>query len=98
MPCCWNKTGTLTLGKPSVTDIIAAAGYSRDEVLRLAAFSRKKFGTLTGGKPSLKPPPKRNWHFFTTSQFSAMPGLGIEAGVDGKQIVLGNLKLLKRKN
>jgi Cu+-exporting ATPase len=91
-----DKTGTLTLGKPSVTDIIAAAGYSRDEVLRLAA-SAEKNSEHSLAEAIVKTAAEKKLALFTTSQFSAMPGLGIEAVVDGKQIVLGNLKLIEEK-
>ena len=36
-----DKTGTLTMGKPAVTDIIAAAGYTQEDILRLAASAEK---------------------------------------------------------
>jgi Cu+-exporting ATPase len=91
-----DKTGTLTMGKPSVTDIIAAAGYSQDEVLRLAA-SAEKNSEHSLGEAIVKTAAGKNLTLSAASQFSAMPGLGIEAVVDGKQIVLGNLKLIEEK-
>jgi P-type Cu+ transporter len=91
-----DKTGTLTQGKPSVTDIIAAAGYSRDEVLRLAA-SAEKNSEHSLGEAIVKNATGKNLILSAASEFSAMPGLGIEAEVDGKQIVLGNLKLIEER-
>jgi Cu+-exporting ATPase len=89
-----DKTGTLTQGKPSVTDIIAAAGYSRDEVLRLAA-SAEKNSEHSLAEAIVKTATGKNLTLSAASDFMAMPGLGIEAVVDGKQVVLGNLKLIQ---
>jgi Cu+-exporting ATPase len=91
-----DKTGTLTQGKPSVTDIIAAAGYSRDEMLRLAA-SAEKNSEHSLAEAIVKTATGKNLTLSAASDFMAMPGLGIEAVVDGKQIVLGNLKLIEEK-
>jgi len=91
-----DKTGTLTMGKPSVTDIIAVAGYTRDEVLRLAA-SAEKNSEHSLAEAIVKTAAGKNLILSAASEFSAMPGLGIEAVVDGKQIVLGNLKLIEER-
>ena len=91
-----DKTGTLTQGKPSVTDIIAAAGYSQDEVLRLAA-SAEKNSEHSLAEAIVKTAAEKKLALSAAAEFSAMPGLGIEAVVDGKKIVLGNLKLIEER-
>jgi Cu+-exporting ATPase len=91
-----DKTGTLTQGKPAVTDIIAGAGYSHDEVLRLAA-SAEKNSEHSLAEAIVKTASEKKLALSPVSDFSAMPGLGIEAVVDGKQIVLGNLKLIEER-
>jgi Cu+-exporting ATPase len=91
-----DKTGTLTQGKPAVTDIIAGAGYSQDEVLRLAA-SAEKNSEHSLAEAIVKTASEKKLALSPVSDFSAMPGLGIEAVVDGKQIVLGNLKLIEER-
>ena len=89
-----DKTGTLTQGKPAVTDIIAAAGYSQNEVLRLAA-SAEKNSEHSLAEAIVKTAAEKKLALSAAAEFTAMPGLGIEAVVDGKQIVLGNLKLIE---
>jgi Cu+-exporting ATPase len=91
-----DKTGTLTQGKPAVTDIIAAAGYTRDDILRLAA-SAEKNSEHSLAEAIVKTASEKKLELSAASEFSAMPGLGIEAVVDGKQIVLGNLKLIEER-
>ena len=92
-----DKTGTLTQGKPAVTDIIAAAGYSKDEILRLAASAEKNSEhslaeAIVKGSCRKKP-----GAYLRPSEFNAMPGLGIEAMVEGKKLLLGNLKLIQER-
>ncbi|MGP8081075.1 MAG: heavy metal translocating P-type ATPase [Dehalococcoidales bacterium] len=91
-----DKTGTLTQGKPEVTDIIAAAGYTRDDILRLAA-SAEKNSEHALAEAIVKTAAEKKLELSAASEFSAMPGLGIEAVVDGKKIVLGNLKLIEER-
>jgi Cu+-exporting ATPase len=91
-----DKTGTLTQGKPSVTDIIAAAGYSQEEVLILAA-SAEKNSEHSLAEAIVKTAVEKKLELSAAAEFTAMPGLGIEAVVDGKQIVLGNLKMIEER-
>ena len=89
-----DKTGTLTMGKPEVTDIIAAAGYSKDDILRLAA-SAEKNSEHSLAEAIVKIASEKKLELSAASEFSARPGLGIEAVVDGKKILLGNMKLIQ---
>ena len=91
-----DKTGTLTEGKPEVTDIIAATGYSKDEILRLAA-SAEKNSEHSLAEAIVKEASGKNLELLPASEFKAMPGLGIEATVDGKNLLLGNLKLIQER-
>jgi Cu+-exporting ATPase len=92
-----DKTGTLTMGKPEITDIIAADGYTKEEILRLAA-SAEKNSEHSLAEAIVKTAAEKKLAFSPASEFSAMPGLGIEAVVDGKKILLGNLKLIQEHN
>jgi Cu+-exporting ATPase len=89
-----DKTGTLTMGKPEITDIIAVDGYTKDEILRLAA-SAEKNSEHSLAEAIVKTASEKKLAFSPPSEFNAMPGLGIEAVVDGKKILLGNLKLIQ---
>jgi Cu+-exporting ATPase len=91
-----DKTGTLTQGKPAVTDIIAETGYTKEELLRLAA-SAEKNSEHSLAEAIVKEAAEKNLALSPASGFNAMPGLGIEATVDGKKLLLGNLKLIKER-
>ena len=91
-----DKTGTLTQGKPAVTDIIAAAGYSKDEILRLAT-SAEKNSEHSLAEAIVKEAASKNLPLSPASEFNAIPGFGIEAIVDGKKLLLGNLKLIQER-
>jgi Cu+-exporting ATPase len=89
-----DKTGTLTQGKPEVTDIITAAPFSEDEVLRLAAAVEHD-SEHPLGEAVVRAARERQLEIQPTSGFTAIPGHGAEAIVDDKKILLGNLKLMQ---
>lgn len=93
-----DKTGTLTEGKPKVTDIIMAHGFIKDEVLRLNASVESKSGHPLS-KAVLEEAQKRNIVLSEKiEQFKSISGHGIEAIVDGKHVLAGNMKLMKDRN
>lgn len=92
-----DKTGTLTQGKPEITDIVATANYSNEEILRLAA-SVEKNSEHSLAETIVKTASEKSLKLFPTSDFNAMPGLGVEAMANGKQLIMGNLKLIKERN
>lgn len=89
-----DKTGTLTRGEPSVTDVLAAASSSEEEILRLAA-SAERVSEHPLAQAIVKAASERKLKTAPASDFIALPGLGIEASVGGKKIMLGNLRLMK---
>jgi Cu+-exporting ATPase len=91
-----DKTGTLTRGEPVVTDVVAATSFSADEVLRLAA-SAERVSEHPLAQAIIKAASERKLKTSRTSDFVALPGLGIEASVGGKKIMLGNLRLMKER-
>ncbi|HSJ83199.1 MAG TPA: heavy metal translocating P-type ATPase [Acidimicrobiia bacterium] len=88
-----DKTGTITRGEPSLTDITAFEGYTEDEVLRLAA-SAERGSEHPLGEAIVRAALDRELALSDPDQFSAVPGHGIEARVDGRNVVLGTLKLM----
>ncbi len=92
-----DKTGTITKGKPELTNIVAAAGFNEEEVLRYAAAvehnSEHPLATaiVEGGKTSNLVVPE-------ASEFNAIPGYGVEAQVEGHLVLLGNAKLMSQRN
>jgi len=92
-----DKTGTLTLGSPKVTDTIAVAPFTQDELLQLAA-SAEKSSEHPLGKAIVAEAAGKKLAMLPVSDFNSLPGLGIEARVDGKRLELGNLKLMQERN
>jgi len=88
-----DKTGTITRGAPSLTDIIAFEDHTEDEVLRLAA-SAEKGSEHPLGESIVRAAGERGFVLSDPDRFSAVPGHGIEAVVDGHRVVLGTLKLM----
>jgi Cu+-exporting ATPase len=91
-----DKTGTLTQGKPAVTDIIVMTSYIKEELLRLAA-SAEKNSEHSLAEAIVKEAAEKKLALSPASGFNAIPGFGIEAIVDGKKLLLGNLKLIQER-
>src|SRR5213080_3297977 len=88
-----DKTGTLTEGKPAVTEIVAAAGYLDTDVLRLAAsVERKSEHPLA--LAIVRAAEERGVTPGPASGFDSPAGKGALGLVDGKRIALGNSKFL----
>ena len=88
----FDKTGTITEGKPVVTDIITST-ISEDELLAIAASSEKG-SEHPLGEAIVKGAEERNIKFKEISNFKAIPGHGIQVEIEGKTILLGNKKLM----
>ena len=88
----FDKTGTITEGKPVVTDIITTT-ISEDELLSIAASSEKG-SEHPLGEAIVKGAEERNIKFKEISNFKAIPGHGIQVEIEGKVILLGNKKLI----
>jgi len=89
-----DKTGTLTEGKPQVTDIVAAASYKQEEVLRLAA-SVEHDSEHPLGEAVVKAAGETKLKLLHTTDFKAIAGHGAEAKIGKKKYLLGSLKLMK---
>ncbi len=93
-----DKTGTLTEGKPKVTDVIAAQGFSDEEILRLNAAAESKSGHPLS-KAILEEAEKRKLDIpQLIEKFNSISGHGVEALVEGKNVLVGNIRLMKDKN
>ena len=89
----FDKTGTLTVGEPSVTDVIPYGKYSADTVLMLAA-SVEKGSEHPLAEAIEKEAASRSLQLVNPSEFEAIPGKGVKAMIQGKEILLGNRKLM----
>jgi Cu+-exporting ATPase len=91
-----DKTGTLTEGKPRVTDIIAVPPYSREQVLSIAA-SVEHDSEHPLGEAVVRAAKEKGIDLLPTTFFRAVPGLGAEAQIKEKKLFLGSIKLMKEK-
>ncbi len=88
-----DKTGTLTEGKPKVIAVIAAAGLSEADVLRLAA-SVERGSEHPLAAAIVAAAAERNLAMAEVGDFDAPPGKGVIGTVDGRKVALGNTNFL----
>jgi len=102
----FDKTGTITEGKPRVTDVVLGNGVLRmdsgeDYFLQLAA-SAERGSEHPLGQAVVQEAEKRGLSVFPVTQFNAIPGRGIEAVIDAMQsqipILAGNRKLMEERS
>ncbi len=89
-----DKTGTITQGKPRVTDIKALNGFEESGVLQLAA-SAEKGSEHSLGAAVVAESQTQGLSFLPAKKFSAVPGRGITVTVDNKDLLFGNLAFMK---
>ncbi|WP_278278455.1 heavy metal translocating P-type ATPase [Acetoanaerobium noterae] len=92
----FDKTGTITEGKPVVTDIIETNEWNSEDILRLAA-SAEKGSEHPLGEAIVSKAKELNLKLEEIDDFSAIPGHGIKAAISGKQVWLGNLQLINNE-
>ncbi len=92
-----DKTGTITKGEPALTDVVAADGMTEDELLRLTA-SAERGSEHPLGEAIVRGAAARQVKLADMANFNALAGHGIEAVVDGRRLLLGNLKLMRDRN
>jgi Cu+-exporting ATPase len=88
-----DKTGTLTEGKPAVTAVMPAAGFSEAEILHLAA-SVERVSEHPLALAIVRAAEQRGMSFAAVTQFDSPTGKGAAGQVEGKRIKLGNAKFL----
>ncbi len=88
-----DKTGTVTEGRPSLTDIVTFGSFDEDRLLALAA-SAERGSEHPLGEAIVEGAKARNLELAEPDDFEAVPGHGIAASVDGHRVVLGNLKFM----
>src|SRR3990167_6947804 len=93
-----DKTGTLTQGKPKITDVVAVGGFTQEELLRLDAAAEAK-SSHPLSQAVLDEVKGRKLKIPTDiSKFKNLAGHGVEANVDGKHVLVGTIKLMKDRN
>lgn len=89
-----DKTGTITLGEPSLTDVVARGATDESTVLRLAA-SLERGSEHPLGEAIVKGAETRSITLAEATQFAAIPGHGVAGKVEGSAVLLGNAKLMR---
>ena len=90
-----DKTGTITRGKPQLTDVRPAPDFEQGELLRLAAAADRPSehplaqAIVDGARERHLDPPEPH-------SFDAVPGRGVEAVVEGRTVLIGNVRLMRR--
>ena len=93
----FDKTRTITEGKPKVTDIITVNNIDKDYLLQIAS-SAEKSSEHPLGEAIVRYGVENNLEFKNLENFNAIPGHGIEVSIDNKNILLGNKKLMNDRN
>ncbi len=89
-----DKTGTITRGEPTVTDVIPANGFDEIQVLMLAA-SAERGSEHPLGEAVVKAAKDRQIKLFNPEQFEAKSGRGIQAMIDGQQVIVGSPRYIQ---
>ena len=89
----FDKTGTLTEGKPSVTDTEPMPGFAVNEVLRLAA-SADQASQHPLAEAIVREAKAKNIELSPTSSFDSIPGQGVIAKIENREVLIGNQKLM----
>ncbi|MFI3685892.1 heavy metal translocating P-type ATPase [Vagococcus fluvialis] len=92
----FDKTGTITEGKPVVTDILVTGSLSKDDFLLLAA-SAEKGSEHPLGEAIVLAAEEQGMTFKEIDHFVAIPGHGIEVEIEKETFILGNKKLMLEK-
>lgn len=87
-----DKTGTLTLGRPLVSEVVAADGVAETDVLRWAA-SAEQLSEHPIGKALVQRASETNLTLTPATDFAAQRGAGLTATVDGQTVTVGNESL-----
>jgi len=90
----FDKTGTLTQGKPEVTDVAASDGFKEEQVLSWAA-SVEKGSEHPLGEAIVHAAKEKGLQLSAVEAFEAIPGQGVKGRIDGRQLLLGNLRLME---
>lgn len=89
-----DKTGTLTEGKPKLVALQAEAGFTEDEVLRLAA-SLERASEHPLAEAIVYGAEEKGVELVKTNNFQSITGKGVTGEVDGHAVAVGNIKLLE---
>jgi len=90
----FDKTGTITEGKPTVTDIITTGSVDSDSLLQITA-SAEKGSEHPLGDAIVKSAEDKGLELYPIEHFESITGQGINATIQGKQLLIGNIRLMQ---
>jgi Cu2+-exporting ATPase len=91
-----DKTGTLTEGKPQLTEVVVCDGVDERELLRLAA-SAERNSEHPLAQAIVEGTQTKGIDIPTSASFTSIAGKGLEASVDGKDLLVGNRRLMEER-
>jgi P-type Cu+ transporter len=91
-----DKTGTITKGEPEVIDVIPVNGMTENELLKLIASSERA-SEHPLGEAIVREAKKRQIQLQEVASFKAVPGQGIEAKVEGHELLVGNQRIMNQR-
>lgn len=92
-----DKTGTITVGKPSLTNLLALSDFNRSDLLQLIA-SAEQHSEHPLAQAILEAAEEEGLDLLPVSHFEAIVGRGLSAQVEGRQLLVGNESLMKEKS
>lgn len=88
-----DKTGTITEGKPSVNNVVALADFGKDEIIQyIASLNNESEHPLANAIVAFAK--KQDVELLKISEFKSITGKGVEGNINGKEVKLGNSKLI----
>ncbi len=90
-----DKTGTITTGKPELTDVVAVSGFDEGELLRFAATA-ERVSEHPVAEAIVRGARARNVRLGEAREFNAVAGHGIEARVDARRVLVGNSQIMRK--
>lgn len=90
-----DKTGTLTEGRPRITDVEPAPGFSSEDVLRFAAAAEARSGHPLSQAVLEELARRRIVDGMKVTGFESLSGHGVRATVDGREVLVGTVKLMR---
>jgi Cu+-exporting ATPase len=92
----FDKTGTITKGRPEVTDVIGFDGENKEDVLQIAS-SLEKQSEHPLAEAIFNHAKSQNLNFLDVTEFEAITGLGVKGTIDNETFFLGNRKIISEK-
>ncbi|MDL1885779.1 copper-translocating P-type ATPase [Anaerolineae bacterium CFX8] len=92
-----DKTGTLTRGEPSLTDVVPLNGFSPNDLLRLAA-SAERGSEHPLGQAVVRAAQEAGHHLSQPESFEAESGRGVRAVVDGRTVLIGSPRFIREQS